>query len=72
MTMAKKLDQSPIYVSRSEVGRLFQGLNRKTLANLSSEGRGPKAYRNGRKIFYKVSELEAWLTQNPMLTEDVR
>ncbi|MBI5428299.1 MAG: hypothetical protein HZA02_08500 [Nitrospinae bacterium] len=45
-------------------------MNRKTLANLLSEGRGPRAYKNGRKVFYKVADIEAWLTQRPVLTVD--
>ena len=52
----------PLMIARSDVGILFPGLSPKTLANQSSEGRGPKAYRVGRKIFYRVEELEAYLT----------
>ncbi len=70
--MAIETQGRPLYVSRSEVGKYFAGLNKKTLANLLSEGRGPTAYRSGRKIYYKVSDLEAWLTQSPIKTIDMK
>ena len=60
----------PLIVARSKVGDLFPGLNGKTLANQLSEGRGPKAYRVGRKIYYRVEDLEAYLTQSPILTSE--
>lgn len=63
-------NDKPLFVSRGEVGRLFPGLNKKTLANLLSEGRGPAAFRTGRKIFYRVQDVEDWLTENPILTID--
>ena len=58
----------PIMIARNRVPDLFPGLNPKTLANLFSEGRGPKAYRRGRKIFYRVDELEAYLMAYPVQT----
>lgn len=60
----------PLIVARSKVGDLFPGLNGKTLANQLSEGRGPKAYRVGRKIYYRVEDLEAYLTQSPIQTSE--
>lgn len=41
-----------------------------TLANERYHKRGPKYYRCGRKILYRVDELEEWLYQNPVLTID--
>jgi hypothetical protein len=55
-------------ISRNRVPELFPGLNPKTLANMYSEGRGPRAYKVGRKIFYRVDELEGWLMAYPMRT----
>lgn len=49
---------------------LFSGLSVKSLANLRSAGVGPKYYRRGRRIFYKVSDVRDWLTQNPVVTID--
>ena len=60
----------PIMIARNRVAELFLGLNPKTLANLFSEGRGPKAYRRGRKIFYRVDELESYLMTYPVQTFD--
>ena len=60
----------PIMIARNRVPDLFPGLNPKTLANLFSEGRGPKAYRRGRKIFYRVDELETYLMAYPVQTLD--
>lgn len=58
----------PLMIARSDVGTLFPGLSPKSLANQLSEGRGPKAYRVGRKIYYRVEDLEAYLTQCPIRT----
>jgi hypothetical protein len=58
----------PIMIARSKVGDLFPGLSPKSLANLLCEGRGPKAYRVGRKIYYKIKDLESYLTQSPIQT----
>ena len=60
----------PLMVARSKVEDLFPGLNGKTLANKLSQGLGPKAYRVGRKIYYRVEDLEAYLTQSPILTSE--
>lgn len=68
MEVLSSSSSKPIMIARNRVPELFPGLNPKTLANLFSEGRGPKAYRNGRKIFYRVDELENWLTTCPVLT----
>ncbi len=68
MEATSSSSSKPIMIARNRVPDLFPGLNPKTLANLFSEGRGPKAYRVGRKIFHKVDELEDWLTTHPVLT----
>jgi hypothetical protein len=60
----------PLMVARSKVGDLFPGLSPKSLANQLCEGRGPKAYRVGRKIYYRVEDLESYLTQNPIQTSE--
>ena len=61
----------PLMIARSDVGILFPGLSPKTLANQSSEGRGPMSYRVGRKIYYRVEELEDYLTQYPMFVDKI-
>jgi len=60
----------PLMVARSKVEYLFPGLNGKTLANKLSEGRGPKAYRVGRIIYYRVKDLETYLTKSPIQTTE--
>ena len=60
----------PLMVARSKVGDLFPGLSPKSLANQLSEGLGPKAYRVGRKIYYRVEDLETYLTQSPIQTSE--
>lgn len=61
--MAKRW-QSP-YISRQEIGAFTGGiLNPKTLANLDSQGKGPKGrVRVGRKVAYCVDELILWMEQ---------
>lgn len=52
---------SPI-VSRTEIYKFSGGLlSPRTLANLDSLGDGPPRGRCGRKIFYPVDSLVAWL-----------
>lgn len=41
-----------------------------TLANDRYHKRGPKYFRCGRKILYRVDDLESWLYQSPVLTID--
>lgn len=51
------------FVARKEVGRFSGGIvSPKYMANLDSEGRGPKGrIRVGRQVAYPVSELVLWL-----------
>lgn len=52
---------SPI-VSRTEISKFSGGLlSPRTLANLDSLGDGPPRGRCGRKVFYPVDSLVAWL-----------
>lgn len=37
------------------------GLSKKTLYNYAHLGKGPQPRRIGRKLAYKISELDAWL-----------
>jgi hypothetical protein len=44
-----------------------------TLANLRTDKRGPRGplfHRVGRKVIYKVEDIEAWLFSNPVQTAD--
>lgn len=46
------------------------GLNPGTLANLRHQQRGPRFYRRGRKIFYRVEDIEDYIFSNPVQTLD--
>lgn len=49
---------------------LFSGLSVKTLANLRSAGRGPRYFRRGRRIFYRIDDVRLWITESEVLTID--
>jgi len=66
--MQQKIDFSnlipklPPFISRDHVEKLLGGIiSSKTLANLDSEGKGPKRMRMGRKIVYMTEDLLEWL-----------
>jgi hypothetical protein len=46
------------------------GIPEGTLANMRWQKQGPKYYRVGRRILYKVADVEAWLFSHPVLTID--
>ncbi|MEA2082830.1 MAG: hypothetical protein U9O82_01025 [Thermodesulfobacteriota bacterium] len=49
-------------VSRTAIYEFSGGIfSEKYLANLDSIGKGPKRGRIGRKVFYKVDDLVAWM-----------
>ena len=48
------------------------GFSEGTLANLRCRKQGPRFYKVGRKVLYLVSDFEAWVCQNPVLTADSR
>ncbi|WP_372734559.1 helix-turn-helix transcriptional regulator [Nocardioides sp.] len=37
------------------------GVNAQTIYDLRSQGRGPRGFRVGRELRFRVSEVEAWL-----------
>jgi len=39
------------------------GVSVQTLYDLRSQGRGPRGFRVGRELRFRVSEIDAWLTQ---------
>ncbi|RKY39752.1 MAG: helix-turn-helix domain-containing protein [Candidatus Makaraimicrobium thalassicum] len=51
------------YLTRKQVAELF-GVSPKWLANLSSQGRGPKYFKLGRKVLYRAEDVEAWIQKN--------
>ena len=52
----------PPVIAREQVPKLLGGvISSKTLANLDSEGKGPKRIRVGRKVAYITEDLLHWL-----------
>ena len=56
----------PILTARSRVEEYFPGLKSKTLANLNSQGKGPRGFKRGRLVFYRIDEIERYLEVNPI------
>lgn len=63
------MEISPKMVNRTTAARLFS-TTYGTLANLACRGLGPKFYRRGAKVLYKVEDLEKYYTANPVETSD--
>lgn len=59
------------FLTAAEVAALYP-IAIGTLANMRSRRVGPKFYKlpGGRKVVYKASEVEEWLTREPVLTTD--
>ncbi|WP_167131960.1 helix-turn-helix transcriptional regulator [Paramicrobacterium chengjingii] len=51
------------YVLRTPAAAEYCGLRTQTLYNLKSEGKGPKAYKQGRITVYYPADLDQWLSQ---------
>jgi hypothetical protein len=64
----KKEDVKAVDVNHAVM--LFPCLNKGTLANLRSQKKGPKYFKVGKRIVYRVADIERWLYQNPVLTID--
>lgn len=47
-------------------------LNRGTLRNWRSQGKGPRYFRVGRKVIYRPQDIEMFLFSHPVLTNDAR
>ena len=62
--------EKPLFIAASEVPRFFPGLSPKTLANLRSQGRGPRYFRRGRRVFYRMEDLERWLMEGERKTAE--
>lgn len=67
--MKERIEVMRKTVSPHQAAEIY-GLSVGTLANLRSQKRGPKYFRCGRKILYKIEDFEKWLLSNPVLTID--
>lgn len=56
-------------ISPKQAAETF-GLNEGTLANWRSQKRGPKYYKVGRLVKYRLEDVEAWVNKHPVLTVD--
>lgn len=58
-----------IMVDRKKAAEMF-GISPGTLSNLLSQGRGPRAFKFGKKVLYRVDDLVRFFTSCPISTED--
>jgi len=59
----------PIMVGRKRAAELFD-ISAGTLGNLLSQRKGPRAYKFGAKVLYKISDLEDFFSSTPIITSD--
>jgi len=52
-----------------EINEIY-GLDVGTLANLRSQKRGIEYFKVGKRVYYFLTDVEAWLRRNPVLTLD--
>ena len=58
----KLKEELPLVFARKEIDRLLPGLiSSKSLANLSSQGKGPPSYHHGRTVIYDRDDFLHWL-----------
>lgn len=58
----------PPIISRDHVSEILGGvISAKTLANLDSEGKGPKRIRVGRKVIYLTDDFLKWLENRSVI-----
>ena len=67
--MAKTFQHEPVMVSTAQAATMYP-YSAGTFQNLRSQKRGPRYFKIGRKCAYLVSDLEAYFSQNPVLTVD--
>lgn len=67
--MPKPFSPKPVMISTSEAAAMFSVASG-TLQNLRSKKRGCRYYKVGRAVRYKISDLEEFFSQNPVLTID--
>jgi excisionase family DNA binding protein len=46
------------------------GIPKGTLNNLRSARKGPRYYKVGKRILYRVDDFQKWIFSNPVLTTD--
>lgn len=56
-------------VTPEKASEIFS-LNVGSLANLRAAKKGCPYFKRGRRVYYKISDLEEWLFENPIKTKD--
>jgi len=64
-----ELEVKKVSVSPEQAAKLY-GLNPGSLANMRCRKQGPRYFRVGKKVLYKVEDLERWLFDEPVMTLD--
>lgn len=59
----------PRYISTVEAFRLY-GIPKKTLENWRSQKRGPRYHKSGKRVAYRVVDLEAFMAEHAIATID--
>jgi hypothetical protein len=64
-------DMKKIAAKPEEISQMF-GIPQGTLANLRWAKKGPRYFKRpgGRGVFYLLSDVEEWITSQPVLTVD--
>jgi len=64
-----ELEMKKVSVTPEQAAKLY-GLNVGSLANMRCRRQGPRFFRVGKKVLYKVEDLERWLFDEPVMTID--
>ncbi|KUG21829.1 hypothetical protein ASZ90_008402 [hydrocarbon metagenome] len=64
------MDREAQYATPEELIKIFRGLSIGSLANWRTAKRGPKYYKFGRKVVYKLEDVKNFLTDNVIRTLD--
>ena len=59
----------PKYISTAEVSRLY-GIPKKTLENWHSHKRGPRYHKSGKRVVYRVADVEVFMAEHSIATID--
>jgi hypothetical protein len=58
-----------VSVTPEQAAKMY-GLGAGTLANMRSQKKGPRFYKVGKKVLYRIEDLERWLFDEPVMTID--
>ena len=68
--MTKGRHENAVILTAQQVAERYPAYSVGTLANLRCMKKGSKYFKIGKRVFYRVEDVEAWLFQNPVLTID--